>query len=316
MGSMKPRAHGLAAALALSMHGGGFAQSSGLPAAQRGGTFHEPPPQVDPAYTPDGPNRAPKPSEAAEPKLTLQLTLEMPLDRSRASAGAGAQGAPRGSATVQAQLRWQPVPNWFVQARFYRYLHAARQRSWDPDIAYAFGYESAQPDTFSLVYANYTGTRLRPDRAAGEGRWHFREGVWSAGYKFALPAALQDVFLAGDGDGATCDAKFHWTPRFTTSAGGALARDKLFLSTGCRYATASGWFAQAGLYAYARHDQQQPWDPDFSYAFGYRRSAADGSSVVAEYANYSGNRWPGRTRGAGEGSFRSGSLLLSWATAW
>jgi hypothetical protein len=315
---MEPlKVHRLILACALLAPALTFAQSRNLPAAQRGGTFHEPPATVDPAYVPEAPNRVR--SEGGDaPRLTLRLTLEMPLGRSLPVAGAGAQGSPRGTATAQAEVRWRPVADshWFMQARFYRYLQGGRQRAWDPDFAYSFGYEAWQPGSFSLVYANYTGTRLRPDRSAGEGRSHFREGVWTAGYKFELPPPLEEVFLRGDGDNALCQANASLVPRFTTAAGAGLGRHKTFVSLGCRYTTAGGWFAQAMAYAYQRGEQQQPWDPDFSYGFGWRADFAPGQWMSAEYANYSGNRWPGRARSPGEGGLRSGSVLLSWATAW
>ncbi len=207
-----------------------------------------------------------------------------------------------------------PGRGWFAQLTLFRYLQPDRQQPWHPDFSYAFGYDAGRPGTWSLVYANYTGTRFEPDRAAGEHRFNFPEGQWTLSRRFALPAALEPALLVGDGDQASCSANAHLMPRFVDAASGGLGRYKKALSLGCRYSRASGWYAEAAVFAYPQGRQQQPWDPDFTYAFGY--APAGPGRVSLRYNNYSGNRFPGRVRGPGEGSFRSGSIMAAWSTPW
>lgn len=279
---------------------------------QNGGTFIAPPARVDPVYTPAGPDQ-PQRDEARQP-FALQLALDVPL-RSGGSArlGRGVQGSTAASPTLQAQLRWHPLPReyWFAQAIFYRYLHADRQQPWHPDFSYGFGYDDPRPGHWSLTYANYTGTRFHP--AEGEGRFNFPEGEWKLAYRFALPQALEPWLLVGDGDDANCSANGHFVPRYSDFASGSRRSGKAFASLACRYRRASGWYADLALYAYAGSGQQ-PWDPDFTYGFGY--DAGRPGTVTVRYNNYSGNRFPGRARGAGEGSFRSGSVTLAWEARW
>lgn len=283
---------------------------------QRGGTFVEPPAQVDPVYLPTGPD-APAGGDAAGPPLTLQLSVEVPLRRGgTASLGRGVQGSTAASPSLQALVRWRPLAAspWFVQATFFRYLHGERQQPWHPDFTYAFGYEDWRPDSWSLVYANYTGTRFTP--GADEGRFNFPQGQWTLTRRFALPQALQPYLLAGDGDSATCVGNLHFTPKYVEFTAGDVRAGKTALSLGCRYQRASGWFAHAALFAWPDGAQQQPWDPDFTYGFGYAADGPGPGTLELRYGNYSGNRFPGRARGAGEGSFRSGSVTLSWTTTW
>jgi hypothetical protein len=103
-------------------------------------------------------------------------------------------------------------------------------------------------------------------------------------------------------------------PRFVRFEGVATGRDKTALSLACRYTRPQGWYAEAAVFAYPQHGQQQPWDPDFTYGFGYADWRPGTLSV--KYNNYSGNRFPGRTRGTGEGTFRSGSISVSWSVPW
>jgi hypothetical protein len=102
-------------------------------------------------------------------------------------------------------------------------------------------------------------------------------------------------------------------PRFARLEGG-VGHHKTSVSLGCRYTRPEGWYAEAAVFAYPQGSQQQPWDPDFTYGFGYAGARAGG--LLLKYENYSGNRFPGRARAPGEGSFRSGSVSLSWSTPW
>lgn len=283
---------------------------------QRGGTYIEPPAQVDPAYTPPGPDGRPTQPEIGL-RLRLELSLDLPLRGSdAANVGSGSQGARASSPTVQALLRWHPLPqaHWFAQVVFYGYLKPDWQQAWHPDFSYAFGYDDWRPGTWHLVYANYTGTRWRPDTAAGEGRFNFPEGQWTAGYKFDLPRSLQPWLLVGDGDRAICSANGHVMPKYVEYDTGATASGKVSLSLACRYERPGGLFAQLQVFAYPDRSQQQPWDPDFTYGFGHADWRP--GTVSVRYSNYSGNRFPGRERGPGEGTFRSGSVTVSWNLAW
>lgn len=297
----------------LAVAGLAGAQTTPAPQQQRGGSYVEPPARVDPLYVPLGPDRPASPPYE-DPVLALRLALDVPLRRD-AGVGSATQGPRPGSTTVQAQLRWRPLEDraWFVQANAFGYLDHARQRSWDPDFTYAFGHDDGREGHWAFVYANYTGTRWNPDRLRGEQRWNFPQGQWTAAYRFGLPDALRPLVLVGDGDSASCHAEGNLVPRYTRQEGG-FGSDKVSAGLGCRYTRPGGWFAHATAFAWPDRSQQQPWDPDFTYGLGWTDPGPSG--LTLQYANYSGNRWPGRHRGPGEGSFRSGSVTASWGKAW
>ena len=276
---------------------------------QRGGTFTEPPVRVPPEYVPLGPNQ-PNPEGQPHAPLQLRVVLDLPLRRDDA-AGSGTQGALQGSPTLQALLRWRPLedPGWFAQVAFFRYLSGGRQRPWNPDFIYSFGYEDYRPGTWSFGYANYTGTRLRPDAAAGERRFNFPQGVWTLTHRFALPEPLREALLVGDGDSATCQASGSFAPRYTR-ASGQMGEGKPGLALGCRYVRPDGWFAHFTAQAWPAGGQQ-PWDPDYTYGLGWT-----GRDWAVQYGNYSGNRWPGRDLARGEGRPGSGSLSVTWSAEW
>lgn len=248
--------------------------------------------------------------------VSVRLSLDYPLraneDTGSASIGAGSQGAPAVSPTAQAAFRWTPVAggHWYAQATLLRYLRPSLKRPWNPEFTYGFGYDDWHPRTWSFTYGNYNGNRLDPDRATGEHRWNFDRGTWTAAYKFDLP----DPWKRDSRDQFGCRAGVNLTPRYTEAASAALREWKQSATLGCRYALAGGWFASFTAVAWPKGSQQQPWDPDFTYGFGYFNWRPGGLSV--QYNNYSGNRWPGRERAARQGTLRNGSLSVSWNLPW
>ncbi|MGE4239243.1 hypothetical protein [Ramlibacter sp.] len=283
------------------------------PAPQRGGTFYEPPARVDPVFAPKGPNQPGDPladGRGAAP-LVLRASVDIPLRRVEIAAGQGTQGSRAVSPTFQLSGRWQPqrFPGVFVELTLLRYLRAERQQPWNPDFTYGFGYEDLSPGGWGLTYANFTGTRIEG------GRFNFPQGQWSLVQRFLLSQALEDFFLAGNGDAVLCTVGGHLTPRYATAESAELRHNKFALSLGCRYTLAGGVFAQATAFLYPRGEQQQPWDPDYNWALGWEKATARGAWLM-QYANYSGNRFPGREAARGEGGLRGGSVTLSWTAAW
>jgi len=278
----------------------------------------EPPDNVDPRFLIGSPNaKPPKIAEQLAPLhgLSLRLSADYPLSsRNAIPTGSRAQGSPAVSPTWQLGLRYSPHQSyWFGQMTFIRYVNADRQQRWNPDFTYSFGYDDWHPGTFSAVYSNYTGNRFFPDPASNEKRSAFNQGQWSLGYKFSLPEELKPIFLVGDDDQLGCSGNVNLTPRYSDLRSRSVKPYKKSLALGCRYTRPSGWYANVTLLAYPDRSQQQPWDPDFTYGFGYFDWRP--GTISVQYNNYSGNRLPGHNV-PGDGRFRKGSISMSWSTAW
>ena len=226
--------------------------------------------------------------------------------------GSQTQGTPAATPALHAAVRWVPFKDsyWFARVVFYRYLHASEQQPWNPDYAYSFGYEDWHPGAWSATYSNYTGTRWNPDALLRPSRLNFPQGLLATTYRFALPESMRSVFLAGDGDEAICTAGAELTPRYMDLASLTERGNRVAATLGCRYTRPDGWFAGVVAFVYPRRFQQQPWDPDFTYSFGLLNVRPGTWSVW--YSNYSGNRFPGRSRAAAEGTPRSGIVTVSW----
>ncbi|MEN9627047.1 MAG: hypothetical protein RJA10_273 [Pseudomonadota bacterium] len=246
----------------------------------------------------------------ADESLSLRLSFDLPLKAgSEAPAGSGRQGEPGTSPTVTVGFKYVPLTAWFLSMNFTRYLKPERQFAWHPDFTYVFGYDDWRPYTLSLQYANFGGNRLSPDRSKGEVHTRFNEGTWSLGFKFPMPSVLEPYFLVGQDHVVGCNTAFNYTPRYADLASNSTLRGKRTLSLGCKYGLPNNWYATVAITHHLKASQQQPWNGDYTYGFGYFDWRPGSWSI--QYNNYSGNRFPWRKRVDGTGRLRDGSLSLS-----
>jgi hypothetical protein len=240
--------------------------------------------------------------------------MSQPLDMSKPAkgTGVGSQGARDGhTPTMTASLKYVPLGNWFASATFYRYLNRTRQASWNPDFSYVFGYDDWRPYTLSLVYANYGGNRISPDWDKGERHTRFREGTWSLGWKFPLPDWLAEPMLIDTEQSINCQVSYNVTPRFFDLKIGKTLTFKQTGGFGCKYPIWGNWYMSAAASWYPNTEDQQPWNPDFTYGFGYFDWHP--GSISIQYNNYSGNRWPWRKPAKGTGRFSNGGISVNWS---
>jgi hypothetical protein len=224
--------------------------------------------------------------------------------------GAGRQGTPPSSPTLQMGFKYVPLTSWFLAGNLIHYVRPDLQKTWNPDFTYAFGYDDWRPYTISAQYANYGGNRFWPDTHKGEERTNFMSGTFSTAFKFPMPARLNDIVLINPTDSVGCATGVNVTPRYSDNATNKIQEFKRTLALGCKYSFASNWYFNFGLTKFPVQSQKQPWDPDFTYGFGYFDWHPGTWSV--QYNNYSGNRLPwNHPPAAGTGHFRNGSITIS-----
>jgi hypothetical protein len=203
------------------------------------------------------------------------------------------------------------LTSWYASVNFYQYLSPANREPWNPDFTYAFGYDDWHPYTLSLSYSNYGGNLLNPNKAKGQKITEFSEGTWSLGYKFPMPDFLEDFVLFDSVDSVGCSTSYNHTRTYTDLKSGGKLHNKKSIALGCKYAFENNWYFNFSLVSYPNKEQQQPWDPDYTYGFGYFDWRPGSYSI--QYNNYSGNRYPWRTNTAGSGRLKDGSITISWS---
>jgi hypothetical protein len=251
----------------------------------------------------------------AQEGLSARYALSVPMKYARdLTSGSGVQGEPTGSPTLQFGLKYVPLTSWFVSVTLLKYLRGDEQKSWDPDFTYAFGYDDWHPYTFSAQYANYGGNRLHPDRQKGERRTNFNAGSWNLSFKFPVTGALRELLQFSADDSIGCSVGTTLVPRFSDAATNSVKSNKWTLGFGCKYAFSNNWYFNFNTIRYLSSEQQQPWDPDFTYGFGYFDWRPGSWSV--QYNNFAGNRFPWSGSSTKAGRFRDGSLTLSYSHNW
>ena len=241
------------------------------------------------------------------------FTVGVPLDLSRevVSTGDGFRGRTGNTPSFKATVKYNPVGAWFAAGTYYYYKDRDLQEPWNPDFSYVFGYDDWRPYTFSLVYSNYGGNRINPDRQAGEELTEFDEGTVSLGWKFPVPKLISEPLLIDQDGGIGCIISYNASPRYFDLATLVNRRWKQSASLGCKYTIKGNWYVNGTAFYYPYKYQKQPWDPDFTYGFGYFDWRPGTFSL--QYNNYSGNRFPWNERGEGTGRFIDGEVSLSWS---
>ena len=223
---------------------------------------------------------------------------------------------------VSATVKYNPISYWYISATFYGYLDFDSEdiwcqdcrASWDPDFSYTFGYDDWHPYTFSLVYSNYGGNRIKPDRDKEETITKFKEGTYSLGWKFVVPRFIEEIFIIHSTGGIGGSITYNLTPKYMDIATLSMQDWKQSISLGLKYVIYKWWYANITLYYYPRSEQKQPWDPDYTYGFGYFDWHP--GTISVQYNNYSGNRYPGHKKSPDTGSFKDGSITISWSWMW
>lgn len=240
--------------------------------------------------------------------VSVRASFTHPLSKTTVTTATGAQGEPSTNDSIQVGLQYRPLSYWFVSANFFQYLQPDLQKKSDPDFSYSFGYDDWHPYTLSLSYANSGGNSLGGKRPA------FNEGTWTLGWKAPLPEAVQSLLVTGYGDAMACGTSVSLTPQFSDAATSQIKHNKSVWTLGCKYNIIDWWYVNFAVLYYPKKEQQQPWNPDYTYGFGYFDWHPGQISI--QYNNYSGNRFSSSERAKGTGKFNNGSISIAWSKSW
>lgn len=223
--------------------------------------------------------------------------------------GQGSEGERAPNSTCSASVKWSPFSYWFASISFAHYWEPDLQAPWNGDFVYSFGYNDWHPYTFSLTYANYGGNRLNPDREAGEKSSRIEEGGITLAWKFVIPKKIQHLFTVHPTGGLGGSIGYTVVPRAFDLASGESIHWKEKVSLNLKYTIYKWWYVSYSLNYFPHPSQKQPWDPDFTYGFGFFDWHP--GTISIQYNNYSGNRYPWNPRSPGTGSFKDGGLSIS-----
>jgi hypothetical protein len=220
------------------------------------------------------------------------------------------QGLPPDNMLAFASVTYFPVGYWFVNFSYFQFINREKILPWHPDFTYSFGYNDWHDYTFSLIYGNFGGNRFSPNTTTGEQITRFDQGTWSLGFKFPAPKFLRDVAEFDQTSLLQQQLNLNVIPQYFSTQTDQFQQWQTFLSLQTRYNIISHFFGLLTVFYYPSAAQQQPWNPDFTYGFGY----ADWHSYTfsVQYNNYSGNRFPWNKAAENTGNFLDGIFSVSF----
>ncbi|WP_299006551.1 hypothetical protein [uncultured Shewanella sp.] len=238
------------------------------------------------------------------------ISLGYPLADTPEVLPAGATSGPSNqNKTATLSLKYSILGNWFISGTAYYYFDENLQQPWNPDYTYVFGYSDWRPYTLSLLYSNYGGNRFSPE--PGQKSTEFGQGTWSLGWKFPVGEPWRDWFSFTEEGAIGCQLDYNYTPEFFDLASSEYHTGQQTISLGCKYAIIGNWYVNGTAFYYLDSGQKQPWNPDYTYGFGYFDWRP--GTITIQYNNYSGNRWNSSDRGEDTGRFIDGSISISYS---
>lgn len=206
--------------------------------------------------------------------------------------------------TLNLSLQYSPWSYWF--ANITTRVPVTDTSRYTTDFRYSFGYDDWHANTVSLVYSNYGDNHFWP---SGNSRISYIEqGAVTLAYKFSLPKPIEKSLLINDGDSLICQVGYSWVPRYFDLNSNAIRKTKNVVLGGCGYTFKQHFFVRATTFWFPDSSQQQPWNGDYSYSFGY--AGYTPGSLSLQYTNYAGTRFPGHRHG--NAKFREGTVSLIW----
>lgn len=238
--------------------------------------------------------------------LRAVFPLAVPFDPANPST----QGPPPNNLPAFASATYFPLGYWFLNFSYFQFIGRKEVLPWHPDFTYSFGYNDWHMYTFSLIYGNYGGNRFAPDAAKGEQVTRFDQGTWSLGFKFPAPEFLRSALEFHPTSNVQHLLNLNVVPSYYNVGTSRFEQWQTFLSLQTRYNIYDYFFGLLTLFYYPSPAQQQPWNPDFTYGFGYANW--NSFTVSVQYNNYSGNRFPWNKPAENTGNFLDGIFSVSF----
>lgn len=174
---------------------------------------------------------------------------------------------------------------------FYVDFNPKASAFWTSNYTYAIARYNWKPNRFNYGYENYLNNRYK-DNLKEMGN-KFLEGYYFLSFSHNLFDSLPKLLNFDQSSliKVTYFARYaiKYRDKYDVINGGAFS-GKMIFGAGARYTFIKNIYVEGALYFYPEQYKKQPWDPDFSYGFGYFDWRAFRISVT--YGNWAVNRFP------------------------
>ncbi len=196
---------------------------------------------------------------------------------------------------------------------FFLNFNSKASARWISDYTYSIGRYTWKPKRFNFGYENYGNNKYKDN--FHDFSQKFLEGYYFLSYSHSLSQKLNDAIKLD----STTNVKFTYFARYSIQY-----RDeynivhhegKPTVGAGLRLTLFWNLYVEGATYFYYKPEiQQQFWDPDYTYGFGYFNYKSFRLSLT--YGNWVVNRFPGKEQTHPEYGFWDGNFRMVFNWRW
>jgi hypothetical protein len=208
-------------------------------------------------------------------------------------------------------MRWRFFEDFSLNTTFFYDFNKRAAARWVADYSYSVGRYNWRPHKWNFGYENYVNNKYTDAPATIVQK--FTEGYLFLSYNYVLPDVVNNLIRID----STSSLKFTPVLRHAfryrdefekvhyegKPSAGLMGRLTLFWNI----------YVEGGVYYYFTPTfRQLPWDPDYTYGFGYFDWRSFRLSLT--YGNWAVNRWPGRKSDYPHYNFLDGNfrIVANW----
>ena len=202
-----------------------------------------------------------------------------------------------------------------MNASFYKHLNPNAYQKWTADFFYSLKRFNWRPNTFSYGYENYANNRYDDSGEALLDK--IKLGYFFISYQHNLRSAFLKKIKLDE----TTNISFSYLARFSPyyfdseqNILGGWDNGKTSFGLSSRYTIVNHIFVEGAVYYYLDKRQQLPWDPDFTYGFGYFDWRSFKFSFT--YGNWVINRFSGENPIHPSYGFEDGDFSVTFNYIW
>lgn len=188
--------------------------------------------------------------------------------------------------------RYRFFEQFSVNATFYIDFNKKASARWTSDYSYSIGRYHWKPNKFNYGYENFLNNKYSDNlQTFGE---KFLEGYYFLSYGHALPEKMKLAITLDESSNIRISYFVRYAIKYRdefNKIGGGIVNGKTTLGAAMRWTIYKNVYVEGGVYYYPEAGKRQPWDPDYSYGFGYFDWRSFRVSLT--YGNWAINRWPG-----------------------
>jgi hypothetical protein len=187
-------------------------------------------------------------------------------------------------------LRIRFFEEFSINTTFYKDFNPKAVARWTNDFSYSIGRYNWRPRRFNFGYENYLNNKYTDN-------WKEFSDKFMQGYYFlSYSHLMQDRFFRHVSIDNSSSFRFVYFARYAIKYEdrdkniiGGFLRGKPTVGAGVRYTIFRNIYVESAIYLYLP-GKQAPWDPDYTYGFGYFDWRSFRVSVT--YGNWAVNRFP------------------------